>query len=61
MNNKNIAKGQIKTEDLFVRPLSILNTNGLGVELFREQGLKDMVADLNISVFLKNERMRLFR
>lgn len=51
LKNRGIAKGQIELEDLFAPPLSILNSGGLGVELFGEQGLKDMVADLNQSVF----------
>ena len=51
LKNRGIAKGRIEIEDLFAPPLSILNAGGLGVELFGEQGLKDMVADLNRSVF----------
>ena len=51
LKNRGIAKGRIEIEDLFAPPLSILNAGGLGIELFGEQGLKDMVADLNESVF----------
>jgi type I restriction enzyme, R subunit len=51
LKNRGIAKGRIELEDLFAPPLSILNAAGLGIELFGEQGLKDMVADLNRSVF----------
>lgn len=53
LKNRGIAKGRIEIEDLFAPPLSILNAGGLGIELFGEQGLKDMVADLNQSVFEK--------
>ena len=51
LKNRGIAKGRIELEDLFAPPLSLLNAGGLGIELFGEQGLKDMVADLNASVF----------
>ena len=51
LKNRGIAGGRIEIEDLFAPPLSILNVGGLGIELFGEQGLKDMVADLNQSVF----------
>jgi len=51
LKNRGIAKGLIELEDLFAPPLSILNAGGLGIELFGEQGLKDVVADLNRSVF----------
>ncbi len=33
--------------------LSILNVAGLGVELFGEKGLKDVIEDLNASVFAR--------
>ncbi len=33
--------------------LSILNAAGLGVELFGEKGLKDVIEDLNASVFAR--------
>ena len=51
LKNRGIAKGWIEIEDLFAPPLSILNAGGFGVDLFGEQGLKDMVAGLNRSVF----------
>jgi type I restriction enzyme R subunit len=51
LKNRGIAKGRVELEDLFAPPLSILNAGGLGIELFGEEGLKDMVADLNRSVF----------
>ena len=51
LKTRGIAKGRIEIEDLFAPPLSILNAGGLGIELFGEQGLKDMVTDLNRSVF----------
>ena len=51
LKNRGIAKDGIDIEDLFAPPLSILNAGGLGIELFGEQGLKQVVADLNESMF----------
>jgi len=51
LKNRGIASGKIELDDLFRPPLSILNAAGLGVELFGEQGLKDILQDLNTSVF----------
>ncbi len=54
LKNRGIASGKIELEDLFNPPLSILNAAGLGVELFGERGLKDIIEDLNESVFKKH-------
>lgn len=51
VKNRGIARGRIELEDLFQPPLSILNAVALGVELFGEIGLKDVIQDLNESVF----------
>jgi type I restriction enzyme R subunit len=53
LKNRGIARGQIELDDLFKPPLSILNAAGLGVELFGEKGLKEVIEDLNASVFRK--------
>ncbi|MGB4220681.1 MAG: DEAD/DEAH box helicase family protein [Smithellaceae bacterium] len=53
LKNRGIARGRIELEDLFQPPLSILNAAGLGVELFGERGLKEIIQDLNDSVFTK--------
>jgi len=53
IKNRGIASGKIDLEDLFIPPLSILNAAGLGVELFGEKGLRDIIEDLNESVFRK--------
>lgn len=53
LKNRGIARGRIQLEDLFQPPLSILNAAELGVELFGERGLKDIIQDLNDSVFMK--------
>ena len=51
LKNRGITKGKMEIADLFAPPLSILNAGGLGIKLFGEQGLKDVVADLNATVF----------
>ncbi|MEJ5359220.1 MAG: DEAD/DEAH box helicase family protein [Desulfobacterales bacterium] len=53
LKNRGIARGRIELEDLFQPPLSILNAAELGVELFGEKGLKEIIQDLNDSVFTK--------
>ena len=53
LKNRGIARGRIELEDLFQPPLSILNAAELGVELFGETGLKEIIQDLNDSVFTK--------
>lgn len=53
LKNRGIARGQIELEDLFKPPLSILNAAELGVELFGERGLKEIIEDLNDAVFRK--------
>jgi type I restriction enzyme, R subunit len=52
LKNRGIARGRIELEDLFLPPLSILNAAELGVELFGETGLKEIIQDLNQSVFI---------
>jgi type I restriction enzyme R subunit len=52
LKNRGIARGRIELEDLFQPPLSILNAAELGVELFGEKGLKEIIEDLNESVFM---------
>ena len=51
LKNRAIAKGKIEIEDLFTPPLSILNAAELGIELFGEKGLKEIIAEMNQSVF----------
>jgi type I restriction enzyme R subunit len=53
LKNRGIASGKIEIEDLFSPPLSILNAAGIGVELFGEKGLKEIIEDMNDSVFRK--------
>ena len=53
LKNRGIVRGQIELDDLFQPPLTNLNVAGLGVELFGEQGLKEIIQDMNESVFQK--------
>ena len=53
LKNRGIARGRIELEDLFQPPLSILNAAELGVELFGEKGLREVIQDMNESVFKK--------
>jgi type I restriction enzyme R subunit len=51
LKNRGIATGKLQLEDLFSPPLSILNAAGIGVELFGEKGLKEVVDNMNEIVF----------
>lgn len=53
LKNRGVVRGKIDIGDLFQPPLSVLNAAGLGVELFGEKGLKDVIEDLNTAVFQK--------
>ena len=50
LKNRGIATGQLRTDDLFAPPLSILDAAGKGVELFGEEGLKQVVTRLTEDV-----------
>ncbi len=51
LKNRGIVRGKIEIDDLFKPPLSVLNAAELGVELFSENGLKEIIEDMNESVF----------
>jgi len=51
IKNRGIVRGRIDIDDLFQPPLSILNAAGLGIELFGENGLRQIIDDMNDSVF----------
>ena len=51
LKNRGIARGKVEIEDLFKPPLSILNAAQLGIELFGEKELKEIITELNESVF----------
>ncbi len=53
LKNRGIATGRLQLDDLFKPPLSILNAAGIGIELFGEKGLQEIMDDLNRNVFSK--------
>jgi len=58
IKNRGIVRGQVTIQDLFQPPLSVLNAGGFGVELFGENGLKEIIIDLNASVFAPEANRR---
>ena len=57
LKNRGIAKGSLDMDDLFAPPLSLLNAAGKGVELFGKMKLKQIIDDMNVSVFGQEEAM----
>jgi len=53
LKNRGIVRGKVEVDDLFRPPLSILNAAALGVELFGEKGLQEIVTEMNEAVFSK--------
>jgi type I restriction enzyme R subunit len=53
LKNRGIVTGKVMLDDLFNPPLSILNAAGIGLELFGEQGLREIIEDINQNVFRK--------
>jgi type I restriction enzyme, R subunit len=53
LKNRGIVRGAVALEDLFKPPLSILNATAFGIELFGERGLKEVIEDLNDSIFTR--------
>ena len=51
LKNRGIATGRVCLNDLFEPPLSILDAAGRGVELFGEEGLRQVVEKLDEDVF----------
>jgi hypothetical protein len=51
--SRHCHRHKVQLDDLFKPPLSSLNGAGIMIELFGEQGLQEIVADLNKSVFAK--------
>lgn len=58
IKNRGIVRGQVTINDLFQPPLSVLNAGGFGVELFGENGLKEIIVDLNANVFVPETNRR---
>ena len=53
LKNRGIVKGKIDINDLFQPPLSIVNAAEVGIELFGEKGLKQILTEMNEMVFLR--------
>ena len=53
LKNRGVVKGTVNMDDLFAPPLSILNAATIGVELFGENALKELIDEMNESVFKK--------
>lgn len=51
LKNRGIATGHVRLEDLFEPPLAILDMAGLGVQLFGETRFREIIEDLDASVF----------
>jgi len=51
LKNRGLATGKVELDDLFEPPLSILNAADIGIELFGEQGLQDILTDMNQTLF----------
>ena len=50
IKNRGLVKGKVSLDDLFAPPLSILNAANIGIELFGEQGLQNIMDEINQSV-----------
>ena len=51
LKHRGVIRGRVEIGDLFEPPLSIHDAATRGVELFGEQGLKSVIADMNESIF----------
>lgn len=52
LKNRGLVKGKVSLDDLFAPPLSILNAANIGIELFGEQGLCNVMDEINQSVLV---------
>lgn len=53
LKSRGIARGRLELKDLFEPPLSAANADIRGVELFGEDGLREVVTELNEVVFAR--------
>jgi len=51
LKHRGVIRGRVEINDLFEPPLSIHDAATRGVELFGESGLKQVIADMNESIF----------
>lgn len=52
LKNRGLVKDKVSLDDLFAPPLSILNAANIGIELFGEQGLRNVMDEINQSVLV---------
>ncbi|WP_347259355.1 DEAD/DEAH box helicase family protein [Rudaea sp.] len=52
LKNRGISKGKVSIDDLFSPPLSLLNAAGLGIEMFGEAGLSNVLDEINTAVLV---------
>ena len=52
---RGIVRGQVEVDDLFIPPLSLQDAGNRGVELFGEDGLREVVSEMNETVFQKSD------
>jgi type I restriction enzyme R subunit len=52
LKNRGLVKGKVSLDDLFAPPLSILNAANIGIELFGEQHLRNLMDEINKSVLV---------
>ena len=52
LKNRGISKGKVSIDDLFSPPLSLLNAAGIGIEMFGEAGLSNVLDEINSAVLV---------
>lgn len=50
LKNRALVRGKVELDDLFAPPLSILGAANTGIQLFGEQGLKNIIIEINHAV-----------
>lgn len=50
LKNRALVRGKVELDDLFAPPLSILGAASTGIQLFGEDGLKNVLAEINEAV-----------
>lgn len=53
LKSRGVARGKVGVQDLFEPPLSNVNADQVGVRLFGEDGLKEIIEDMNNSMFVR--------
>lgn len=51
LKHRGVVRGKVEVDDLFVPPLSLQDAGNKGVELFGEDGLRQVVSDMNENIF----------